>query len=136
MSTLNFIYSAFVFIVVGLLFEGGSTETHASIVFEFIFLIILVVIIYFIKRKERNKFQEKLAEKKQIEQLAQKYIEDNIVSCEDDLLFDDYKKFNNIVQFEHHISVKNDNITEVPYCIRESLYNEYLKKIRKLKKNS
>ena len=99
-------------------------------------MIILVVIIYFIKRKERNKFQEKLAEKKQIEELAQKYIEDNIVSCEDDLLFDDYKKFNNIVQFEHHISVKNDTITEVPYCIRESLYNEYLKKIRKLKKNS
>lgn len=71
---------------------------------------------------------------KQIEELAIPYIENRIKSVEDDLSFDDYKKFNNIVQIENNISVTNDYNTEVPYIIKEILYTAYLKKKRELKK--
>lgn len=74
------------------------------------------------------------SKKKQIEELATQYIENKIKSVEDDLSFDDYKKFNNIVQIGNNIKVPNDYNTEVPYQIREILYTAYLKKKRELKK--
>ena len=72
--------------------------------------------------------------KKQIEELAIQYVENRIKSSEDDLSFDDYKNFNNIVQNENNTKVPNDYNTEIPYQIREILYTVYLKKKRELKK--
>ena len=102
------------------------------------FVPICIIILFFIVANKISKsnnlgiiYNQKSSQyvrTKQIEELAIQYIENRIKSVEDDLSFDDYKKFNNIVQIENNISVTNDYNTEVPYIIKEILYTAYLKK--------
>ncbi|MBQ9245392.1 hypothetical protein IJ182_03895 [bacterium] len=62
---------------------------------------------------------------KKVVLLAQNYITE-FLKENNELDFNDYKKFNNIVQNENNIKIKNNYNTEVPYCLREILYTVYL----------
>ena len=138
-ATVHFLIQAIMFIVGPLLFEGICEAF--SIFWKVLLAIIIISTVKLIIKcfKTENISdnickQENVETKNQIKELAIQYIENRIKSSEDTLSFEDYKKFNNIVQMENNIKVSNDYNTEVPYQIREILYSVYLKKNRKLKK--
>lgn len=96
-------------------------------------VIILVVlsVIKFNKQECKTSEQENL-----IKDLAKIYIEKIPCDNEDiELTSKNYKEFNDIVQIQNGIVVKNDYATEVPYLIRNILYTEFIKKTQELKRN-
>lgn len=133
------VWKSFIFIAVAAIGDMEPID-FCIICFVPICIVILFFVITFKISKLNNStkiYNQNPAQdtkKKQIEELAIQYIENRIKSAEDNLSFDDFKKFNNIVQIENNIKVPNAYNTEVPYQIREILYTAYLKKKRELKK--
>ena len=133
------VWKSFIFIAVAAIGDIEPIDFGIICFVPICIVILFLVIAYKISKlnnsvKTYNQNPTQDSNKKQIEELAIQYIENKIKSAEDNLSFDDYKKFNNIVQIENNIKVPNAYNTEVPYPIREILYTAYLKKKRELKK--
>ena len=133
------VWKTFIFLVVATIGDMKPIDFGIICFVPICIVILFFVIAYKISKlnnsaKIYNQNLTQDSNKKQIEELAIQYIENRIKSVEDNLSFDDFNKFNNIVQIENNIKVPNGYNTEVPYQIREILYTAYLKKKRKLKK--
>mgnify|MGYP004478970297 CR=1 FL=1 len=104
-----------------------------KIMLIFVCLIFILALLSFAK-SEKPKIQISEQEK-QIKNLAELYIDKFIHNnTDEELTYENYKEFNNIVQIENGIIVKTDYSSEiVPYLIRNILYTEFIKRTQKLK---
>ncbi len=142
MHILAIIWNIIIVVIIGMLFSDGGPNFFEDLLWIFIFsILITAIVLRIIYKINKNKSyisihlkKEESENMKKIRELAILYIENRIKSVEDDLSFNDYKKFNNIVQTENNIKALNNYNTEVPYSIREILYTAYLKKKREFKK--
>lgn len=111
----------------------------------FAIIVVTITILIFVKLFPREQSRSALYERQEtkekqerefqlIKTLAEDFINKTITLNKSELNRDDYKKFYGLVK-EHNIEVENNYATEVPYKIREILYNAYLKKMRELKNN-
>lgn len=140
MSFFKFFYYTFIVLTGAMIGEIEPVDFFLICFIPICIIILVLVITIKVSRLNNTGIIHKQEisqdmKKNQIEEFAVIYIENRIKSPDDELSFIDYKKFNNIVQVENNIKVSNDYNTEVPYCIREILYNTYLKKKRELKNN-
>lgn len=104
-----------------------------KIMLIFVCLIFILALLSFAK-SEKPKIQISEQEK-QIKNFAELYIDKFIHNnTDEELTYENYKEFNNIVQIENGIIVKTDYSSEiVPYLIRNILYTEFIKRTQKLK---
>ena len=120
MHILTIIWNIIIIVTVGMLFSDSNPNFLGDLLWIFVFGIITAVIIlrkiYKINKSKSyisiHLKKEASEDMRKIRELAVLYIENRIKSDKDDLSFDDYKKFNNIVQIENNIKMWDKSIQD------------------------